>query len=94
MDQFLLGAIAMGFVIAGLMFLRFFRQTRDSLFLLFAVAFWIEALNRTVLALGGGASEGRTSVFLLRLLAYAFLVAGIVAKNLPRRARAPEQSGG
>ena len=33
------GAIMMGYLVAGLFFLRFWQETRDRLFLIFAVAF-------------------------------------------------------
>ena len=35
----LMGAVAMASFVATIFFLRFWRQTRDSLFLLFAIAF-------------------------------------------------------
>ena len=44
--SFLQGAIAMCFAIAGLFFLRFWRDTRDRLFLLFALSFWLQAMTR------------------------------------------------
>ena len=84
-DAFLLGAVAMGFFVAGVFFLRFWHQTRDALFLLFAIAFWVEAANRTALALLGGPNEGRPAFFAMRSLAYLLIIAGVVAKNLPGR---------
>lgn len=50
-EGFLLGVIAVCSIIAGLFFLRFWRDTRDSLFLAFAAAFIIEGLNRTAMLL-------------------------------------------
>ncbi|MGH8239272.1 MAG: DUF5985 family protein, partial [Steroidobacteraceae bacterium] len=47
MDGFLLGVVVTGSAIAGAFFLKFWRQTRDPLFLAFAVSFLIEACNRT-----------------------------------------------
>ncbi len=85
MHKFLMGAIAMGFAVAGLFFLRFWRQTRDTLFLLFAIAFWVEAANRTVYALLANPGEGRPMFFLARLLAYLLILAGIAVKNMPRK---------
>jgi len=41
---FVSGLIAMGFAVAGLFFLSFWRRTRDTLFVAFAVAFWLLAL--------------------------------------------------
>ncbi|HEX6435777.1 MAG TPA: DUF5985 family protein [Candidatus Binatia bacterium] len=43
MDFMLLGAISMASLIAGLFFLRFWKDTGDRFFLFFAVSFLIEA---------------------------------------------------
>ena len=37
--DFLSGAVAFGFFVCGLFFLRFWRRTRDELFMAFALAF-------------------------------------------------------
>jgi hypothetical protein len=42
LDGFLLGIVATSSVIAGLLFLRFWRDTRDPFFLAFAASFTIE----------------------------------------------------
>jgi hypothetical protein len=47
-------------LVAGLFFLRFWRDTRDRLFLGFAISFLIEGLNRATLGLSGDPNkEGR-----------------------------------
>jgi hypothetical protein len=51
MNDVLLGAIAMASFVATLFFLRFWRQTRDRFFLLFAIAFALDALTRLTLGL-------------------------------------------
>ena len=48
--QALLGAIAMASLVAALFFFRFWRQTHDAFFLLFATAFGIDAAARFLLA--------------------------------------------
>ncbi len=58
MKQLLAGALAMGFGVAGLFFLRFWRKTRDRLFALFALSFFVMALNRVVLAFVGASGPG------------------------------------
>ena len=63
---------------AGLFFLRFWTLSRDRLFLLFCVAFWIFAVNWLLLALGGPLSE---HVYVLRLLTFLVIAAAIVDKN-------------
>ena len=43
---FLLGIIVTASLTAAAFFLKFWRQTRDTLFLAFAIAFFIEGVNR------------------------------------------------
>lgn len=81
MATFLYGAGAMGCAVIGLFFLRFWRQSMDRLFLMFALAFWILAVDRTVLGIVDFVTEWREYVFLLRLLAFCLIVYGIVDKN-------------
>jgi hypothetical protein len=78
---FLSGAVTMGFVIAGLFFLRFWRQTRDGLFVTFGVAFWLLGLVQALLAFSKVPIEERTPLYLLRLLAFALILATIWVKN-------------
>ncbi len=78
---FMWGALAMGSATAGLFFLRFWRQTRDRLFVLFGAALLVLALNWLVLGLGLASDETRHYVYLIRLVAYLLLIAGIVDKN-------------
>jgi hypothetical protein len=81
------GAITMGYAIAGLFFLRFWSRTRDTLFAVFAVAFWLLALNQGVAALAEVPREDQAWIYLLRLLAFLLIIVAIVRKNL--RGRAP-----
>ena len=84
MNLFLLGAIAMGSAIVALLFLRFWRQSRDRLFLYFSASFLLEAVNRTLFAWNGAHSEEATLYYLVRLLAYGLILWAIVEKNLIR----------
>ena len=56
--DFLSGAITMGFLVAGFFFLRFWKRTRDSLFLAFAAAFWLLGLAQALLALHRHSGRG------------------------------------
>ena len=85
MTLFLIGAIAMGSAIAALMFLRFWRQTGDRLFLYFSASFLLEAVNRTLFAYNGAHSEEATLYYVARLLSYGLILWAIVEKNLVRR---------
>jgi hypothetical protein len=77
--------ISMGFAVAALFFLRFWRASRDRLFLYFAVAFGLEAANRAIYAYNGAHSEEVTFYFSLRLLAFLLILWAIVEKNWGRR---------
>ena len=81
MFAFASGLIAMGFLVAALFFLRYWRQTRDSLFAAFSAAFLLLALNQTLLAFTSIPVEERSPLYLLRLAAFALIAAAIVAKN-------------
>lgn len=80
-NSFLLGVIAMSSLTAGVFFLRFWRDTRDSLFLAFAVAFLIEALNRVASLLLVQPNEGTPWIYIVRLFAFLLILGAIVNKN-------------
>jgi hypothetical protein len=83
MNEFLLGAVTTGCLLAGLFFLRFWRLSRDRLFLIFCLAFWILAINWTLHALGSPINE---YLYVLRLLAFGLIALAIMDKNRrPRR---------
>ena len=79
--SFLSGAISMGFLVAGLMFLRFWRKTRESLFVSFAAAFWLLGLAQALLALSGIPDEERSWLYLVRLAAFAIILASVWRAN-------------
>jgi hypothetical protein len=83
-DDFLLGAIATMSLLAALFFLRFWRQTGDRLFLLFAAAFGLEALNRIALASTEHPNEGQPVFYAVRLTSYLIILLAIAQKNLSR----------
>ena len=76
--DFLAGIVTGGFIVAGLFFLSFWRRTRDGLFLVFALAFWLLGLAQTILALGNVPVEERSWIFLIRLAAFMLILAAIV----------------
>ncbi|HEU4820989.1 MAG TPA: DUF5985 family protein [Qipengyuania sp.] len=81
MEQFLYGAIVMGFAVATLLFLSYWRRTRQSLFLTFAASFLLLAVNYLWLAATQIPVEERSPLYLVRLLAFALLIVGIVQSN-------------
>jgi uncharacterized membrane protein HdeD (DUF308 family) len=89
--EFVSGATMVAALVIALFFLRYWRQTRDRLFLMFAGGFLAFALSRLVLAFLEEDDEGRVWVYTFRLLAFALILAAIVDKN---RSRAPSAAAG
>ena len=79
--DFLSGAITMGFVVAGLFFLRFWKRTREGLFVAFALAFWLLGLTQGLLAFTSVPVEERSWLYLLRLAAFLLILVSIWRKN-------------
>lgn len=92
LNRFLLGAVVMACAAAGLFFLRFWRKTRDRLFLMFAIAFWMLGFNWFALALTEQ-DEVRTVLYAVRAAAFLLILFAIIDKNRapspPRPAAAP-----
>lgn len=80
-DQFLYGAVVMGFAVASLLFLSYWRKTRQSLFLTFAASFLLLAVNYLWLAVTQIPIEERSPLYLVRLLAFALIIVAIVQGN-------------
>lgn len=85
MSALIAGAITMGYLVAGLFFLKFWVESRDRLFLAFAVAFALLAAQRAVLALVRSLSDVALMLYALRVLAFLVIIAAIVDKNRPSR---------
>jgi uncharacterized membrane protein HdeD (DUF308 family) len=84
LEGFLLGIIAATSFAASLFFLKFWRKTRDSFFLLFAASFFIEGLNRVAILFIAHPNEGNPWIYLVRLFAFLLILAAIVKKNYGR----------
>jgi hypothetical protein len=80
---FLWGALAMACWVAGLVFLRFWKESRDRFFAIFGCAFWVLGLNWVVLALFHPTGEARHYVYGIRLLAFLLIIGAIIDKNRP-----------
>ena len=80
-EDFLGGAIAMGFAIAALFFLKFWRRTREALFLAFAGSFMLLAVTQGLLTLSGIPTEERSWLYLLRLMAFLLILAALWLQN-------------
>lgn len=91
METFLQGSIGTAFAVAGIFFLRYWKETRDRLFLLFALAFFTLALNRGLLAAVAESREDHYGLYLIRLAAFLIILAAIVDKNLRRSPKPDEE---
>lgn len=83
MNDLLLGAIAMGSIVASIFFLRFWHSTRDRFFLYFSLSFLVEGLNRILLGSDGGLTESSPAYYVIRLLSYGLILWAIIEKNKP-----------
>jgi hypothetical protein len=85
MNDFLMGAVAMGYAVVGLFFLRFWSQSRDRLFLLFSFAFFLLAVNRVARTILQDINEHSLFPYLVRLFAFLDILVAIIDKNMSRR---------
>ncbi len=84
LHAFLSGSVTLGFCVAMLFFLRFWRKTGDSLFAAFAAAFGLLGLNQALLVLTDIPVEERSWLYLLRLGAFLLIIGAIAQKNRKR----------
>jgi uncharacterized membrane protein HdeD (DUF308 family) len=84
-DTFLLGFITACSLVAAVFFLRFWRSTRDILFLAFAVFFLIQGGTSAVVVSLSRPNEGNFWMFLLRLLSILVVLGAILWKNSGKR---------
>lgn len=85
LDSFLLGFICASSFLAAVFFLRFWRHTRDSLFLAFTLFFAIEGGNEAYVASLKHPNVGTFAVTIIRLLAVLGILGAILWKNLAER---------
>jgi len=85
MIEMLSGALLFAYFLAGIHFSRFWKRTGDRLFLHFAVAFWLFAINQLATSIPVVANETAGYEYLLRVLGFIVILAAIVDKNLMAR---------
>lgn len=81
MIEFFSGAVTLGFLVGAGFFVRFWRQTADRLFLAFAVAFALFALNQALASWLPVRIEPASLIYALRVLGFAIILGAIVDKN-------------
>ena len=89
MIDFLAGALTLAYSLAALHFVYFWRRTSDRLFLNFALAFALFALNQFVVWVLGAADERGNYAYVLRVLGFVLILVAIVDKNVFSRKRGP-----
>ena len=75
-----MGAVAMASFVAAMFFFRYWRQTRDVLFLLFALAFLVDAAMRFLLGSRIVSTETEPLIYSARLVTFAMIIAAIIKK--------------
>jgi hypothetical protein len=75
------GMLVAGYAVVCVFFLRFYRETRDRLFVFFAMAFAILGVQRLGLTFTVTGSHYADWLYLLRLLAFLLILYAIVDKN-------------
>jgi hypothetical protein len=81
MNDFISGMLTMGYLVAGIFFLRFWRDSRDRLFAMFGAAFFILALQRFGLQFIADVPERSPVWYFVRLLAFVIIIIAIIDKN-------------
>ena len=81
MIDFLSGAVTLGYLVAAAFFACFWRKTADRLFLAFAAAFVLFALNQGLASALTVVSEPWSLIYALRVLGFLLIVAAIIDKN-------------
>jgi hypothetical protein len=84
MHDFINGALTLESVAIGLFFLKFWRTGRDRLFVVFATAFFVLALDWGLRSTWAPSQETRHYFYLVRLAAFVLLIAGVADKNRAR----------
>ncbi|MGH8176403.1 MAG: DUF5985 family protein [Steroidobacter sp.] len=80
-NGFFLGVIVTTSLTAAAFFLKFWKQTRDLLFLGFGAAFLIEGFNRLAFLFLESPNEGDPLIYGVRLFSYLLILAAIINKN-------------
>jgi hypothetical protein len=71
----------MACLITAMFFLRFWQDSRDRFFLLFASSFFVEAVNRAALSLSSHPSDGAPVFYGIRLVSFLLILVAIADKN-------------
>lgn len=81
LNQFISGAVFFGFIISALFLYRFWKKTRDRLFLMFSISFLLLGIERVIVSFASVRAEFQYYVYGIRLLAFSLLIWVILDKN-------------
>jgi len=81
MIEFLAGGVTLGYLAAAAFFLSFWRRTSERLFLAFAAAFLLFAINQGLGFVFTVVSEPASLIYALRVLGFLIIIAAIADKN-------------
>jgi hypothetical protein len=90
MNQFLSGVLACSCVVAALFFWTYWQKTRDTLFRAFCAGFATLGVHWAALGILNPSNETRHYLYVVRFVAFAFILWGIVSKNHATGAGAPK----
>jgi hypothetical protein len=93
-NMFLSGMITIGSLAAGLFFARFWVRSRDGIFLTFAAAFWLLALDQLLVSLVDDAEDKQSWPYLLRVAAFLLIAIAIARKNTGGAGNQTNAAGG
>ena len=82
MIDFFSGAVTFGYLVAAGFFLRFWGKTGERLFLAFAAAFVLFAINQGLAMVFTVVNEPTSLIYVLRILGFAIIIGAIVDKNV------------
>ena len=66
---------------SALMFLRYWRETRDTLFAMFALAFTLLGASWAILSIFNPAADASPYIYGVRLIAFLLIIGAVVVKN-------------
>jgi hypothetical protein len=81
MYNFISGAVMLACAVSGLFFYKFWKQTGDRFFNIFAMAFWLLGIERLIPIILQIDDKPRTFIYLIRLLAFILILIAIFLKN-------------
>jgi hypothetical protein len=84
MNSFLGGVLVAFSAALALLFLKFWRTSRDSLFAFFSAAFAMLGIEWLAHAFLNPPRESQHYLFVFRLVAFLLIIAGIASKNRSR----------